>query len=933
MIAAAAGMLATSAVDADTFVVSNNNDSGPGSLRAAIETFNATAPGIHDIVVQSGVGNINLGSPLPTLSAGGQVTIQGNGVTVDGQSAHRIFYVESGFLHLEDLTLQNGHASGGDGGDGSGGGGGGMGAGGAIFTEFGGSATIRGVRFINNTADGGDGGDANTAIAGGGGGGGLDNDGADGTATAGGAGGARTASGGGIPDGAGGDGGFGGGAAGDAEEYAGGGGGGPTDALGGTSAPVFGDPVHGGGDGGRDGDGGDGGDGGGGAIFGNIWLHMDADTSFSGSAVTAGVGGTGDGGSDGADGTAYAEDIFLTSASFFDVNSGSHTLSANVGGSGQIVKVGTGELVLSGAITTPDRTHVSGGRLSVNGTMTGGAEVIWSGELGGTGTITGDVVLGDFDQIHTGGRLAAGNSIGTLNIVGDLGLGGGSVVEVEVDRDNAVDLTNVDGNITINPGSTVEVVGPDVRYDTVNEHTFLTATGTLTGTFDSVSDNLVFYDASLGYTANSAFVMIERNDVMFTDFSRGDNATFVGDIFDHLGTPTDPDVIAFQNELLLVDADRVRTTLLQAGSSHFASTGSAQVQGSVGVINRLSDQIRAGVNLGVDTVIAPTAGPAGLVAAPSGGAGGSASGVRTVSHVAAVGGGPLGYPAAGTPPAVLPITRSLWAFGYGLGGRAEGGEDTADIDYGSGGFLIGGDRAVSEGSRWGAFFGLGWGSSSTDLGSSSDIENYQFGITYGYTNQGNYLIFVGGLSLDDIESSRRVDLATTSVTASADQSATQIFTGTEIGRYWVFGSDYLFQPFLGLRSVNVFNDGFTETGGGVLNLAVEDYETHSLRGSIGGRLTHFGGHVGKLFVRPDIHGSYQGEFLDTEDDVINASFVNLNGARFVNRGLDIGDEWFNGGGGLSLYAGRHLQMRGDYLVSANEHQVTHVGSGQLIVRW
>ena len=52
------------------FTVTNTNDSGPGSLRAAIEQANANA-GADEIVFADGVsGTITLASALPTVTDG-----------------------------------------------------------------------------------------------------------------------------------------------------------------------------------------------------------------------------------------------------------------------------------------------------------------------------------------------------------------------------------------------------------------------------------------------------------------------------------------------------------------------------------------------------------------------------------------------------------------------------------------------------------------------------------------------------------------------------------------------------------------------------------------------------------------------------------------------------------------------------------------------
>ena len=146
---------------AATFTVTNNNDSGAGSLRQAITDADA-AGGSSTINFASSVsGTISLSSALPILSS--SVTIDGSGaaggrVTIDGGNANRIFFAGDGnpiTLNLVNLSLQNGLAKGGNGGSGAGGG---LGAGGALFLNSGVTATLTNTQFVGNAAQGGNGG-------------------------------------------------------------------------------------------------------------------------------------------------------------------------------------------------------------------------------------------------------------------------------------------------------------------------------------------------------------------------------------------------------------------------------------------------------------------------------------------------------------------------------------------------------------------------------------------------------------------------------------------------------------------------------------------------------------------------------------------------------------------------------------------------------
>jgi len=133
-------------------------------LSSAITTASAG----DRIVLQN---NITLGTTL-LPPVGSNITIDGNGKSIDAQGNNRIFFLNS-TATIQNVTLMNGAAKGGDGGNATAGGGGGLGAGGAIFVNTG-TATISNVTFSNNGATGGNGGTSgNTSGNAGGGGGGL----------------------------------------------------------------------------------------------------------------------------------------------------------------------------------------------------------------------------------------------------------------------------------------------------------------------------------------------------------------------------------------------------------------------------------------------------------------------------------------------------------------------------------------------------------------------------------------------------------------------------------------------------------------------------------------------------------------------------------------------------------------------------------------
>src|SRR4051812_34922675 len=124
--------------------------SSDAELRAALST---AAPGSTILFGD----NITLSGELPTVSTG--LVIDGGGHTLSGNSQFRGFFV-AGFSDggsqfvsatIQNLTIANTLARGGDGGSGTAGGGGGGGLGGGLFVGPLANVTLSNVNFVRSS--------------------------------------------------------------------------------------------------------------------------------------------------------------------------------------------------------------------------------------------------------------------------------------------------------------------------------------------------------------------------------------------------------------------------------------------------------------------------------------------------------------------------------------------------------------------------------------------------------------------------------------------------------------------------------------------------------------------------------------------------------------------------------------------------------------
>jgi hypothetical protein len=290
---------------AGSSTVITNADSGPGSLRAAIELANSVA-GVETIYFSPGLAPIVLATPLLITS---QLTIDGGSygsVVISGNNVTRIFVSVNAAITLRNLKLINGRAFGGAGG--FPGGGGGLGAGGCVFVQ-GGSALLDMIGFQGCTVVGGAGAEMIHSSSGGGGGGAMQANGRDGDVITSNGGGGGSGS----PSGSGGDGGH-------------------TDILrlGGNAASGSFGGGGGGGGAGRVGEGGAGGNGG----FGGGAGAPGNENSPGVPGALGGLGTAGGGGGGGAAGPAlFANDAVIVYTSSGHVQS-SATPGPGVAGSG-----------------------------------------------------------------------------------------------------------------------------------------------------------------------------------------------------------------------------------------------------------------------------------------------------------------------------------------------------------------------------------------------------------------------------------------------------------------------------------------------------------------------------------------------------------------------------------------------------------------------
>ncbi len=120
-----------------------------------------------------------------------------------------------------------------------------------------------------------------------------------------------------------------------------------------------------------------------------------------------------------------------------------------------------------------------------------------NGTPGGIGTVGGFAAA-------SGGTVAPGNGIGTLNVANNATFNAGSTYQVQVNAAGQSDLLMISNAATLN-GGTVQVLAANGTYAPLTTYTILTALGGVTGTFAGVISNYAFLAPSLEYDPTNVF--------------------------------------------------------------------------------------------------------------------------------------------------------------------------------------------------------------------------------------------------------------------------------------------------------------------------------------------------------------------------------------------------------------------------------------------
>ena len=204
----------------------------------------------------------------------------------------------------------------------------------------------------------------------------------------------------------------------------------------------------------------------------------------------------------------------------------------------------------------------------------------FDGVLGGQAWIANGAVLtgvGRLGSVDNHGTIAPGHSIGTLTLTGDYIHRDDATLLAEIEPGGGSDLLDIAGTATIE-GGTVDILKLPGQYEGGTRYTLIDAAGGVTGTFDTLDQDLPFLDLLLGYDAHHVYLDVQRNDVDFAIVC-GDgtfNQCQVAGALDAIGhdhpIPTDLETLLAEVTTLTLDQARAGFDRL-SGEAHGSLAG------------------------------------------------------------------------------------------------------------------------------------------------------------------------------------------------------------------------------------------------------------------------------------------------------------------------------------------------------------------------
>jgi outer membrane autotransporter protein len=514
---------------------------------------------------------------------------------------------------------------------------------------------------------------------------------------------------------------------------------------------------------------------------------------------------------------------------------------------GNLQKLGTGELDLQSDISVNGVASVDAGLLSVNGQLLANAVTVNSGAtLGGSGTILAPVTIS--------GTLSPGNSPGTLSMAA-LSLTPVAVTDIEIASLTNFDRIVVGGQATL--GGTLSITpydGNTLAYG--QQYNFLTAGGGIAGEFDTITAPETFRGRFLNLGTTGVLLIAPET---YARVALTPNQREVAQALDSFIPASSGDRETVSIALDLQTAEQYPYAFEQIMPGFYESLANIAIEQTYNQTQLLTQRMGS-VRLG-------------------------ATGFQAIGMNQ-----PIKYDKDGKSTAdaktASPIVESAidtkwnsWVIANGEFSISRGLAGVPNYNNNAGGFLVGADYRMSENFAAGLFAGYEYSYAKYNGGSSTAGNSALFGLYGSYTHEDGYYadaIVSGGYT--GFQTRRSIEFSTIDRTASADPNSGQFSAALNLGKDFEIGK-FTFGPIIGAQYSYAGIGSFTESGAESLDLVLGQQNANSLRTNLGARLAYNWEVGSNTTLIPEIRGFWMHEFLNNPRN-ITSSLDGGNGASF-----------------------------------------------------
>lgn len=423
-------------------------------------------------------------------------------------------------------------------------------------------------------------------------------------------------------------------------------------------------------------------------------------------------------------------------------------------------------VTIGGDVGLAGQSTSTGGTIAAPITVQGNVDVDQTSVMGGNWRIGGNLA--------NQGVISPGNSLGLVQVGGNLALTGTSVYRAEINGSGQSDLISVAGTAQLAGRVEVSSSSANGGFMIGSPYTIVTAGGGFGGSvYDggvtwSNGQSYIFLAPALAYDAHNAYVTIGRSDVAMASVATTANQLAAAAALDRL-----PVRDALFGQVALATSSTAARQAFDAisGEAH-ASIAGALVEDSHHVRDAVNNRLRQAFG---DSVAA----------------GNSA---RTQS--------------------VAGLNATVWGQGFGSWGHASGAHGTAaKTERSSAGFLAGADAEVFD--NWRLGLAGGYARSSIDVDqrlSSASVDSYHLALYSGGRFGALGVRLGAAYTWNDADVRRGVAFSgfADSASSSYRSGVAQIFGEASYAAQ--FGATAV-EPFLSLAWVNLSSDRFHEFGG------------------------------------------------------------------------------------------------------------------------